>query len=249
MVLHQCTGRVDSGTSLNRRPALSVCEKTPTQEDRGPRTAPVSFLNVGPALRSRIAITFDGKPISDPRVIGYEIYNEGSDTIENAAFTITLPAGAVVLSAATVPDECESKGEAGAPENIVRVSIPYLNPFHVHKQLVRLLVFVDGETRPARVAGSGEGWSVRYSPLPGRKQMRKLYLIPAAAGLLIGSMLPLYLRYVQRILKIEPPQAEGKVILVTLPLLGLFGTALLISRRVMKTMWYRAFRPQDRTEE
>jgi len=137
----------------------------------------VTFLAVGPVLRRRIAMTIDGKSITDPRLIGYEIYNEGSDPIQNAALTITLPASTVVLSANARPSECPAKCESGEPENLVEVSIPYLNPYREHKQLVHLLIFVDGDTRPAKASGGGEGWSVRYSPLPGRKQLRKLFII------------------------------------------------------------------------
>jgi hypothetical protein len=194
-------------------------------------------------------MTIDSTPITDPRLIGYEIYNEGSDPIQDAALTITLPAGSVVLGANPRPSECPAKCEGGESENLVKVSIPYLNPYREHKQLVHLLIFVDGDTRPAKASGGGEGWSVRYSPLPGRKQMRKLFIIPVVVGMATGAISLVYLRYAARILQLGPPPIAGKVLLAAVPLLGLFFGAFLISGYVMQNMWSRASRPQDRTDD
>jgi hypothetical protein len=209
----------------------------------------ISFFAVGPVLRRRIAVTIDGTAITDPRLIGYEIYNEGSDPIQNVALTIALPIGAVVLGANPRPSECPAKCERGESENLVNVSVPYLNPYREHKQLVHLLVFVDGDTRPAKASGGGEGWSVRFSPLPGRKQMRKLFIIPVVVGMATGAVSLIYLRYVARILQLGPPQITGKLLLATVPLLGLFFGSLLISRYVAQSMWSRALRPQDRIDD
>lgn len=151
----------------------------------------VSFVHVEPAMRHRITTTFDGRSISALTVIEFELYNEGSEHIQNAALTVTLPAGTSVLQAHLYPRDSGPKCAVGE-DNLINVLLPYMNPFRDHKQLLRLMILADGETRPTQIKGSGEGWSVRYSPLSvGVK--RKTVILWAGAGLVFGLALGGYL--------------------------------------------------------
>jgi hypothetical protein len=217
---------------LRKRPKRVVVREFPS----------ISFLRALPSMKHRIKTTFDGKPADALSMVGYEIHNEGSDPIKNAEFTLVLPPQAVVLGASIGPHDSEPKCEF--TDNLVTVSLPYLNPFHEHKQLITLLIVADGETSHAKVNGGGEGWSVRFSPLPGRRQMKKLYLVPATAGAISGGVMVAYMRFLGHVLKIAPPQVTGRVLLAAVPALTIFAAAILISQRVMAQLWYRAIRPQ-----
>lgn len=217
---------------LRKRPRRIVVRELPS----------ASFVHVEPSLRHRITTAFDGHPINTLMVAAFELYNEGSEHIQNAALTVILPAGTVVLQATVLPRDCGPKCEVGG-DNRVTLSLPYVNPFREHKQLFRLFVLADGETRHAKITGSGEGWSVRYSPLPDPRRMGRIHLIPGAAGMVTGAVSTLYLFYLARVLRIDKPIAFSlKALLASVPILGLFVVALWISNRITKGMWYRTFR-------
>jgi hypothetical protein len=120
-----------------------------------------SLLHVPRGIRDRISITFDESRISEVGQIEAEIFNGGSETIQNPRFTLTLPEGAKILDALLTPNEGAPASVIG--ENFVEVRVNYLNPVREHNHRLTLSLLVDGDTAPVKATGSGEGWSVRYS--------------------------------------------------------------------------------------
>src|ERR1017187_5624313 len=191
----------------------------------------LSLLSIRPGLRKRLTVAYDGHPINALSMAVFDIYNDGSDPIQKAALTVILPEGNVVLSAVIVPSDpsdCESKCQSSGNE--VTVSLSYVNPFREHKQLFYLMMLFDGESRHAKVYGGGEGWSVRYSPLPGPRQRRKLYLVPPAISIITRIIAALYLHF----LKVRPPELTWRMALIALPPLLFFAAGTWFSADVIE---------------
>ncbi len=198
-----------------------------------------SFVHVDPSMRNRITTLFNGRPINALTATFFELYNEGSEHIQNATVTVTLPVETIVLQATVLPRDCEPRCDFGS-DNRVTVSLPYVNPFREHKQLLRLFVLADGETRHAKINGSGEGWSVRYVPLPGPKQIRKSYMITGAVGLVVGWFSYSFLRYVLRMLRVGPRDTL-KALLAFMAVVGCITVGAWILHRA-GNLGYRRFR-------
>jgi hypothetical protein len=206
----------------------------------------VSFLNVAAGMRHRITTTFDDRQINALVAVAYDVYNEGSDPIRNAAFTLALPRGAFVLNAAIRPRDSEPICEWTGADNLVKVSLPYVNPFREHKQLLRLLVLADGETHEATISGSGEGWSVRYVPLPGPGYARKLQISAGLAGVVIGAASAAYIDYViSHTQKTRPSVFTAKILLATAATIAVAGAVVWFYKQVLS----RTLSGQDRSDD
>lgn len=127
---------------------------------------PLSLLRIQPEMRHRIRTTFDDRPVNLLSSGVYELLNEGSEPIRNAVLTLTLPEETTVLKVAVWPPASDPQCEIVRP-NEVKATLPYLNPFREHKHRVFVQVLADGETRPTKATGSGEGWSLRFTPFIG----------------------------------------------------------------------------------
>ena len=116
--------------------------------------------------------------------IDYELFNEGSDVIQNPDFTFTFPTESIVLDVLLTPEDAAAALKIEA--NKVMVRLPYINPVREHRQRLTLSILVDGNPAKVRVAGSGVGWSIRHQGLPSsnRDFLTDLGLILIGMGLI-----------------------------------------------------------------
>lgn len=131
-----------------------------------------SVVNIWPSVRHKIKMTFDDKPIDTLGQIDADIFNTGSEPVQQPTFVVTLPTKSVVLDVQLGPES--SQGQTTIDGNKVAITFPYLNPIREHKQVVTLSLLIDGGTKIIDVAGGGEGWSVWHSPISNPK--RDLYI-------------------------------------------------------------------------
>jgi hypothetical protein len=68
-----------------------------------------SLVRVWPGVRRKIKISFDDKPITMLGQIDYELFNEGSDVIQNPDFTFTFPTESIVLDVLLLPDDAAAE--------------------------------------------------------------------------------------------------------------------------------------------
>jgi len=123
-----------------------------------------SLVRIWTSVREKIGITFEGRSIKTLGQIDFELLNEGSEVIQRPVVTFTLPDETRILDTHTAPEELQAERQMESCK--VTVKLPYVNPFHDHRQVISLSVLVDGPTSPVKVAGAGEGWSVRHKRLP-----------------------------------------------------------------------------------
>jgi hypothetical protein len=210
------------GLKFRKRPKRLVIREMPS----------ITFMHALPIVRDRIKTTFEGHEIDALSMVTYELHNEGSETIRDATFVVTLPTGSKVLDAALKPPDPQRKC-VGNQDNIVRVSFPYLNPLQEHKQILQLMILADGETEHAKITGEGDGWSVRYVPLPGPKQLRRRLRILMLIGAVVGLAELIYVWYIGRVLGIGPNEWSGRAFVALLPIVVVaFGFTFALSRFV-----------------
>jgi len=151
-----------------------------------------SLLRVSPRIRDKICIKFaeagNWRDVNAVGQIEAEIFNDGSDTIRNPKFMLTVPSGAKILDAQVndgKPSAFEGDPVCEVTENTVTVKIDHLNSIRDHKYRLILSLLVDGDTSIETVSGSGEGWSVRYISLPTKTQdSRNAWILTSLAALL-----------------------------------------------------------------
>ena len=107
-------------------------------------------------------------------------------------------------------------------------------------------MLADGETTPVEVNGSGEGWSVRYSPLPSQKQMRKWRFMQAVSFSLLPAAGILYFRYLQRTFGISANERSWRATLTSMPFLAFLVAVIWGWDRATKKILRRS-RPPDQT--
>ena len=183
-----------------------------------------SVVSIRPSVRDKIKMTFDETPIKTLGQIDGDIFNEGSEVIQQPTFALMLSEQSVVLDVLLTPLDLEGKSKID--RNKVSITLPYLNPVREHGQIVKLSLLVDGETKNMKVVGGGEGWSVRYLPLPGEKQER--YWAFASLTFLILSLPTalLYGRYIEKKFGIPMTEVSGRSLTADLPMmifLAFFG--------------------------
>lgn len=144
-----------------------------------------SVVSIWPSVRDKVKMTFDGEPIERLGQIQGEIYNSGSDTIQNPAISLTLSEDSVVLGVLLTPQDFDT--EKIISRNTVTITFPYLNSVRDHRQIVKVSLLVDGPTEVIAVKGGGEGWSVRHLSLPSKKA--EAYRVLAGfIGLCLGML-------------------------------------------------------------
>jgi hypothetical protein len=129
-----------------------------------------SLVTIWPSVRDQIQMTFDGRPIGSLGQVALEIYNEGSDVIQNARIAVSLPEDCKVLGLLIEP--AELRATSATDKNVIYIILPYVNPYSDHKQTVSVSILVDGDPAALRTTGTGEGWSLRHSALPTGRQTR-----------------------------------------------------------------------------
>jgi hypothetical protein len=120
-----------------------------------------SLVRVRPDVRERIAVTFDGAPVSNPGQIDFDIANDGADVIQRPVVRFTFPAETRVLDAIASDADANSAVNLIAKGSSLSVEMAFLNPFKEHGQRVMVSVVVDGTDQDYSVSGGGEGWSIR----------------------------------------------------------------------------------------
>jgi hypothetical protein len=185
-----------------------------------------SLVRIWPGVRSKISMAFEDRPIKKLGQIEGEIFNEGSETIQNPTVILGLPKGSIVLDVSVNPAELE--GQSTTDGSNVRIRLPYLNPVGDHSQVVKVLVLVDGETEPLSVKGGGEGWSVRFAPLINPRRERYLLITLGLLGAAALLLAYLYGAYIERHYGIGMNEVSWRSFIYDLPVLIIMGTLLLL---------------------
>lgn len=168
---------------LRKRPKILV-----VQENQA-----VSYTRFQDRMHTRLKMEWDGQPVKDPRMVRYWVANAGSETISKPEFTLALPSGTRILLATIGSSSQSLRREFESTGNKVKVCLDYANPKE-HREFYWLQVITDGETSPAEVTGSGDGWSVRFTALGDSQEKRKEFFIYTAGasgiiGLITGAAL------------------------------------------------------------
>lgn len=172
-------------------------------------------------------MTFEGKAINSLGQIDLEVFNEGSEVIQNPTFVIALPKTSEILEVLLTPQD-------GGPtrtfeKNNATISIQYFNPVREHSHVLSVSILVDGETAPIKVIGAGEGWSIRHVQLPSKEQVK--YRLNIFIGCMITGIISslYYLYYITERLNISPFEFSYRSTVAVLPvLLLIFPTYFLI---------------------
>lgn len=168
----------------------------------------------------KVEIKFDDRAVKSLALARYDLHNEGTDPISDATFNLEYPAGSIIVHAALGPTIFEKKCWK-ATDNKLTVTIPYLNSIRDHKQELSLFVMVDGQADHAKVSGGGEGWSLRLSPLPTDKQVRRWRNLQLASLVTLALLSIPYLRYVHRFFGLQQPDISLKAFAVDSPIVVL----------------------------
>jgi len=142
-----------------------------------------SVVIIHESIRHRVAVKFDDREVQALAQVELEVFNEGSETIQNAKFLLQFPKQCKVLYATMSPPQ--PNPALKITNQTVEVSLSYLNAFNPHKQLVKLSVLADGETTPMTISGSGAGWSVRHAIRAARKNFLWEILVSVELMLLL----------------------------------------------------------------
>lgn len=188
-----------------------------------------SLIRIWPTVRRKIQITFDSRTISTLGQIDLELFNEGSEFIDTPELILTLPEGTRVLDTHTSPEDATV--ECQIEQNKVSVRLPYLNPLQEHHQMIRLSLLVDGSTAPVRVAGGGQGWSLRHCRLPSPKRR---FWSDMAEFILVWTVLVVsfpYMQWAQKRFGVGDWEVSWRVLYLGTPLLVPLVMAILLSYR------------------
>lgn len=174
-----------------------------------------SVVSIWPAVRDKIKMTFDDKPISSLGQIEARVFNSGSEVIHEPSFVVSLPKKSEVLSVSTSPEHFNAQWIVR--DNTVTVSLPYLNPVRDHSQIVKLSLLTEGRTKIVGITGGGEGWSVKHLALPNPK--RQTYF---AWALIVYSFLSVvasffYSRHIELVTGIPSLEISWRAFVAYLP--------------------------------
>jgi len=176
-----------------------------------------SLIGIWPNVRKSIRITFGGEPINTLGQIDVEIFNEGSDFIDQLTLNLILPTETRILGTHTDPEEANAQCQVD--KNRLSVRLPHLNPYHEHRQILSLSVLIDGPTNPLKIRGGGQGWSLRYQPLPTQKQERRSQWVRMVMYLAFAASALFYLRWVNKRFAIDPLEVSWRAFYLDLPVL------------------------------
>jgi hypothetical protein len=179
-----------------------------------------SLIRIWPGVRKNIRITFSGDPINTLGQIDVEIYNEGSEFIEQPALSLVLPDETRILGSHTEPEEANAQCQM--EKNRLSVRLPHLNPLHEHRQVVSLSVLVDGPITPLRITGGGQGWSIRHRPLPTAKQRHRALVANSAFPIAVMITSFLYISWSNEKFGIGTWEISWRAFYANTPVLILF---------------------------
>jgi hypothetical protein len=177
-----------------------------------------SLVRVWPSIRHKIKMTFEDRPIETIAQFEAEVFNEGSETIESPAFTLTLPKKCVILDISITPQDPDPKTVIDA--HSVTVTLPYLNNAREHGQILKLSLLADGIIDSVVITGTGAGWSIRHVPLfdPKRDYYRLLGTASGFIALILFSVF-WYVPFVARRYGIGPNEISWRAFVASVPVL------------------------------
>ncbi len=147
-----------------RRPRRVVCKEL----------GRTSLVRIRKSAREKIAISFDGKPVSRLAQVEIDVFNQGSEVVKDASVTFRFPESTMILdiSYEAVPENLKVDVEM-VRGNEAEVRIPFLNPVRQHGDRVRMGFVCDGSVGQPKVVGGGEGWSVESAIRPSRMEVSR----------------------------------------------------------------------------
>ena len=145
------------------RPKVVVCREL----DR------ISLLRISKSAKEKISIKFNKKTIQDLSQLRLEIYNDGSDFVEDVKLEIILEENTSILEASFIVDPKNFESQMETKGNCAEIIIPFLNPIAHHKQKIIVSIVCDGDPGKIKIVGGGKGWSVFQIPLLSPKEQEK----------------------------------------------------------------------------
>ena len=125
-----------------------------------------SLVRIKKEALEHIAISFQGKPVDRLGYLELDVFNTGNEIIKSASIRFQFDSGTRLLSQTAKVEPNQSQeykiGFSAVTENVVDVTIPYLNPRKQHKQHILISFICDGDVSDVKVSGGAEGWSVDY---------------------------------------------------------------------------------------
>ncbi len=191
-----------------------------------------SLIRIWPSVRRNIRITFGGDPINTLGQIDFEIFNEGSEFIDQPALNLILPTETRILGSHAEPEEANAQCQTDKSRLTVR--LPHLNPIREHRQIVFLSVLVDGPTTPLKITGGGEGWSLLRQSLPTAKQQFWYGILRTSMVLAWILLSILYSLWVEKKFGIGPWEFSWRSFYV--------GTPVIITMVILATLDIRSTR-------
>jgi len=199
-----------------------------------------SLIEVWPRIRDRITVAFEGRPISGLGQVELELFNSGSEVIENAEVVLTLSEDAKILGYVFEPSDLNVS--ATVQDNKVNLVLPFLNPVKEHGHLITGSFLLEEYAELVAVSGMGQGWSVKHSPLPTDKRIRiyaitlMFFLVVVAAG---GFA---YGRYMEQRFGIGEYEVSLRALIAVLPFFGLLALAFIFIRKLDRLFEAKRFR-------
>ena len=189
-----------------------------------------TLVRIWPGVRHKIKMTFADQPIRKLGQIEGQIFNEGSEVIQNPTFNLTLPNRSRILDVLITPEDLNAMSTI--VQNKLTIALPYLNPVHDHRQILKMSILVDGSTEPITVSGGGEGWSVRHAPLVNPKKTGYMLILGAASPILLIILWFFYGLYLEKHHGIGMSEVSFRSFLYNSPVLILvLGLSLFLLRR------------------
>jgi hypothetical protein len=123
------------------------------------RLRSVSLIDLPPDFKKRTNVTFDGEPVASLSSLLLEAVNSCTESLKNAAISISLGSKTRVLGVDVTGTEASAKF---SDCQTIHIEIPLLNSHRLHGERVEIKIICDGQVDEVRVAGRGDDWSVNY---------------------------------------------------------------------------------------
>jgi len=191
---------------IRKRPQRVVCREI----------TKTSLVRIRESAKKKIVIFFKDKPVENLAQLETEIYNAGTEVIENIELTFKYPEGTKILD---VPEITPNDIEVEIKDHQVQVKIPYLNPLRQHKHKPRVTMVVDGTVDNVQVIGGGKGWSTRQITFPTQRQLKFRLKLSVVLFFAVGLLVILF----GRIMEIESYEVSKRTVLLALSCLVVVG--------------------------
>ena len=138
----------------------------PKSKVRVEKVDEASLIDVAPEARSRVVITYNGRPIDTFHQATFFISNRGDEVIDDIELGIRIDEAAEILDK-VLEDPMGERREANASisntNSNLQITIPFLNPDRPYKDRVVLKVYSPYALSVANLTGGGRGWTVEYA--------------------------------------------------------------------------------------